>query len=126
MLYLRSKYSATKFLTKIKSKDLYNWEDKGLIIEPNFEDSTSPLYSKAIGERPHIIYNKETKKYVCWLKTWINEIGTYTVLTADNILGPYTITTKGIKPLDMVGGSDFDLCVAEDGKAYIYYSRIWS
>jgi len=108
------------------SKDLYNWEDKGLIIEPNLSDETSPLHPKSIGERPHIIFNEETKKYVCWLKTWIKGKGTYTVLTADNILGPYTIKSKDIKPLGMVGGSDFDLKVADDGKAYIYYPRIWS
>ena len=49
------------------SKDLYNWEDKGLIIEPVEDDSTSSLNPRtAMLDRPHIIYNEATKKYVCW------------------------------------------------------------
>ena len=50
------------------STDLYNWEDKGLIIEPDLEDEESGLHPKQMMDRPHIIYNQDTKKYVCWLK----------------------------------------------------------
>ena len=50
------------------STDLYNWEDKGVIIPPEPEDPDSPLHTSANMDRSHIIYNKETKKYVCWLK----------------------------------------------------------
>ena len=53
-------------------------------------------------DRPHIIYNKRTGKYVCWLKI-MNRDGsqTETVMTADNILGPYTKVREGLRPLDM-------------------------
>lgn len=51
-----------------RSKDLVNWEDLGLIIPPDEDDPTSPLYPKAQMDRPHIIYNRFTKKYVCWVK----------------------------------------------------------
>ena len=50
------------------SKDLYNWDDLGVIIPPDEEDATSPLHPSSCMDRPHIIYNKDTKKYVCWLK----------------------------------------------------------
>lgn len=108
------------------SKDLYNWEDKGLIIPPEPDDENSPLHPSALMDRPHIIYNKETKKYVAWLKIMQRD-GTQksTVLTADDFMGPYTIVKTGLKPLNMSAG-DFDLVVAPDGKAYYYFERVHS
>ncbi len=109
-----------------RSTDLYNWEDLGLIIPPEPDDENSSLHPAACMDRPHIIYNKQTKKYVCWLKI-MNKDGsqTQTVLTADSLLGPYTKVREGLKPLGMSGG-DFDLVVAPDGKAYYYFERVHS
>jgi len=108
------------------STDLYNWKDEGLIIPPDENDPTSPLHPTAQLDRPHIIYNKRTKKYVCWIKV-MKPDGTQasTVLTADKFLGPYTIVTKDLYPLNMSAG-DFDLVVAPDGKAYYYFERVHS
>lgn len=109
-----------------KSKDLYNWEDCGLIIPPEPDNPLSSLHPSSSMDRPHIIYNKKTKKYVCWLKIMMDmNIQAETVLTADNILGPYTKVKEGIRPLGMSAG-DFDLTVAEDGKAYYYFERVHS
>lgn len=70
------------------SKDLYNWEDLGLIIPPDLEDETSPLHPSNMMDRPHIIYNQFTKKYVCWLKIMEkNGIQSETVLTGRSISG---------------------------------------
>ena len=44
------------------SSDLYNWEDRGLIIEPQPEDLFSPLHPTYCMDRPHILYNKKTGK----------------------------------------------------------------
>jgi len=101
------------------SADLYNWEDKGLIIPPEPENPESSLHPHALMDRPHIIYNQKTKKFVCWLKI-MN--GTQTVLTADHILGPYVKVKEELKPLDMVAG-DFDLAIAPDEKGYYYFER---
>ena len=108
------------------SKDLYNWEDRGLIIPPEPENPGSSLHPSSMMDRPHIIYNKRTGKYVCWLKI-MNRDGsqTETVMTADNILGPYTKVREGLRPLNMSAG-DFDLAVAPDGKAYYYFERVHS
>lgn len=109
------------------SKDLYNWEDQGLIIEPNLEDTASSLNPyHAMLDRPHIIYNRTTKKYVCWCKIMrFDGSQTELVLTADAFLGPYTIVKDGLRPLNMCAG-DFDLAVAEDGKAYYMFERVHS
>ena len=50
---------------------------------------------------------------------------TETVMTADDILGPYTMIREGFRPLNMSAG-DFDLAVAPDGKAYYYFERVHS
>jgi hypothetical protein len=106
------------------STDLYNWEDKGVIIPPELDDPNSSLHPEAYMDRPHIIYNETTKKFVCWLKIMNKDnTQTETVLTADNILGPYTKVREGLKPLNMSAG-DFDLVVAPDGKAYYYFERV--
>lgn len=108
------------------SKDLYNWEDKGLIIEPDLDNPKSALHPASWTDRPHIIYNRFTRKYVCWLKVMSKEwTQSMTILTADDFLGPYTIVREGLRPLNMDSG-DFDLAVASDGKAYYYFERVHS
>ena len=108
------------------SSDLYNWKDEGLIIPPEPEDPASSLHPSACMDRPHIIYNKRTKKFVCWLKIMNkDQTQSETVLTADSLLGPYTKVREGLRPLGMSAG-DFDLAVAEDGKAYYYFERVHS
>ena len=108
------------------SKDLYNWKDEGIIIPPEVDDPTSSLHPTVSMDRPHIIYNEKTKKYVCWLKI-MNRDGTQseTILTADKFLGPYTKIREGVRPLGMSAG-DFDFAIAEDGKAYYYFERVHS
>lgn len=107
------------------SSDLYNWEDKGLIIPPE-ENPASSLHPHSMMDRPHIIYNQLTRKFVCWLKIMHPDgTQTVTILTADHILGPYTKVREGLRPLGMNAG-DFDLAVAPDGKAYYYFERVHS
>lgn len=109
-----------------ESQDLYNWKDLGLIIPPEPDKPDSPLHPTACMDRPHIIYNAATKKYVCWLKI-MEKDGSQrsTVLTAGALTGPYTMVRTGLKPLNMSAG-DFDLVVAPDGKAYYYFERVHS
>lgn len=109
------------------SKDLYNWHDEGLIIPPVEDDEDSPLHPHQLADRPHIIYNDQTRKYVCWIKVMTKgSIQRSTILTADNILGPYTVVRTWLRPLDMSAG-DFDLVVdPHDGKGYYYFERVHS
>jgi hypothetical protein len=109
------------------STDLYNWEDLGLIIPPAADDAHSPLHPSKSMDRPHIVFNRETSKYVCWIKI-MGEDGSQrsTVLTADSFLGPYEIVRTGLRPLGMNAG-DFDLVVdPTDGKSYYYFERVHS
>ena len=109
-----------------ESRDLYNWKDLGDVIPPDLEDPTSPLSPYAKMDWPHIIYNANMKKYVCWIKIMEKDRRQRSsVLTADRLTGPYTLVRKGLMPLGMSAG-DFDLVVAPDGKAYYYFERVHS
>ncbi len=110
-----------------RSKDLYNWEDLGLIIPPDVENINSPLHPSKSMDRPHIIYNQSNQQYVCWLKIMgTGNVQESTVLVADNILGPYRMVRTGLRPLGMNAG-DFDLVVSpSEGKAYYYFERVHS
>ncbi len=107
------------------SKDLYNWEDMGLIIPPEPDDPESSLHPSSMMDRPHIIYNEITKKYVAWLKIMMKDgRQTETVMTADHFLGPYTKVREGIQPCGFSAG-DFDLVVdPETKKAYYYFEKV--
>lgn len=108
------------------STDLYNWTDEGLIIPPEPDDPTSPMHPSSEMDRPHIIFNRDTGKYVCWIKVMSPTGQRSSVFTADHILGPYERVVTGLKPLGMNAG-DFDLAVEPtDGKAYYYFERVHS
>lgn len=100
------------------SKDLYNWKDEGIIIPPDLKDPASPLYPASMMDRPHIIYNERTGKYVAWLKI-MGEPSFFAVLAADHILGPYTMVNPRENPCGLFVG-DFDLAVDPETKdAYV-------
>lgn len=109
-----------------RSADLCNWEDCGLIIPPEPEDENSPLHPSICMDRPHILYNRATGKYVCWLKIMERDgRQSETVLAADKFLGPYTKVRQGLQPMGMDAG-DFDLAVDEDGRGYYFFERVHS
>ncbi len=103
------------------SKDFVNWEDKGLIIPPDTVDVHSPLHYSQWNDRPHIVYNKQTGKWICWIKNMSSTV--FFVMQADNFLGPYEMVNTGLRP-GGYGVGDFDLYVDDTtGKAYIWFER---
>ncbi|MDO5399324.1 MAG: family 43 glycosylhydrolase [bacterium] len=110
-----------------KSENLCDWTDIGLIIPPDTDDKESPLHPTSKAERPHIVYNRKTKKYVCFLKVIMPD-GTQktTILTSDSFLGGYKIVRKNWQPLGKNAG-DFDLQTDEEtGKAYYIFEEVHS
>lgn len=101
------------------SRDLYNWEDKGLIISPDLANPESGLYPEKHLDRPHIIKCPKTGKYVCWIKQSGDE-ACFLVLQADAFTGPYEVVREGYQPFGMKAG-DFDMIVDEEsGKGYLF------
>lgn len=100
------------------STDLVNWEDAGHIIEPTPDDKKSIFHPNRRMDRPHIIRNEKNGKYVLWLK--YNDKSHFAVMTADTLLGPYTLVNPFLQPYGRKAG-DFDLAVDhQSGEAYLY------
>lgn len=109
------------------STDLYNWRDEGIILraENNIE---SPLDFRRIVDRPHILFNEKTKKYVMWVKLaggkdnlrdWKNQRAGIAV--ADTLLGPYEFVKDFCPNNHHMGDFDF---VEDNGEMFIYFSNI--
>jgi hypothetical protein len=109
------------------SHDLYNWDDLGLIIPPVLDDPESPLHPAQKMDRPHILFNEATHKYVCWLKVMgdgEHDPQASTILTSDDFVGPYEIVRAGLEPLGMSAG-DFDLAIdPQTKKAYYFFEKV--
>ncbi|MFV0362954.1 MAG: family 43 glycosylhydrolase [Suipraeoptans sp.] len=102
------------------SKDLYNWKDEGFIIEADPENPESMFHPERRLDRPHIIYNEQTGKYVCWIK-YSGDDACFAILTADHILGPYEVKEERFRPHGKKAG-DFDVAVDEETKkAHLYF-----
>ena len=74
------------------SKDLYNWQDEGIALEM-LDDENSMLQRGSVVERPKVIYNKKTGKFVMWFHHELKDQGYKAALTgvavADSVTGPY-------------------------------------
>jgi beta-xylosidase len=74
------------------SKNLYNWTNEGVALSV-VDDTTSFLQKECIIERPKVIYNKKTKKFVMWFHHELKGLGYRAALTgvavANNVTGPY-------------------------------------
>ncbi|MBR1465456.1 MAG: family 43 glycosylhydrolase [Bacteroidaceae bacterium] len=104
-----------------RSTDFYNWEDLGLIIPPDTVNPLSPLHFSQTLDRPHILHNKKTGKWVCWIKSMDTD-GFFVVLQADRFEGPYSYV-KSFKP-EGFGVGDFDLYVnQQSGQGYVWFER---
>lgn len=91
------------------SQDLYNWKNKGVALRV-VKDTLSKLQEGCTLERPKVIYNKKTEKFVMWfhheLKGEKYKAALTGVAVADNITGPYTYINSfriqaGILPTNM-------------------------
>jgi len=75
------------------SKDLYNWKDEGVALAVMPEGSGSDIEKGCILERPKVIYNKKTNKYVMWFHLEIKTMGYMAarsgVAVSDKVTGPY-------------------------------------
>ena len=98
------------------SKDLTNWEFRNAIITKNTTTELNTV--DRIIERPKVIYNDTTKKYVMWLH-WEGKAYAEAkagVFTSDTIDGNYTYSSS-FRPNNNMARDD-NLFKDDDGKAY--------
>ena len=81
-----------------RSRDLMNWNDFDITLSTR-DDPKSEMYQRRI-ERPKVVYNKATDKYVMYFKMFFGrrkdgtDIAYTGVATADKPVGPFTYSHK--------------------------------
>lgn len=94
------RWPATQGTRVYSSKDLYNWKDEGLAFEV-VDDPESPVTRGCTLERPKVIYNAKTGKFVMWFHLELKGQGYGPALTAlavgDKPTGPFTFV-KALRP----------------------------
>jgi len=81
------------------SKDLANWKDEGVAFKVS-EDPKDEIRKGCVLERPKVLFNQKTRKFVMWFHYEAN--GRYdsaqcAVAVADRVTGPYRFLEK-IRP----------------------------
>lgn len=108
----------TNYVSLYRSTDLKSWEFRAHLLSK----TTDPALASVNIERPKIIYNAATNKYVLWAhkeNAWDYTEARVLVATATNIEGPYTYQSD-FQPL---GNESRDMTVFNDnGTAYLISS----
>ena len=80
------------------SKDLKNWKNHGLVL-PVSNEAGSDIEGGCIIERPKVLYNKKTRKFVMWFHLELKGRGygaaRYGVATSDTPFGPFKFVRSG-------------------------------
>ncbi|WP_299582331.1 glycoside hydrolase family 43 protein [uncultured Sunxiuqinia sp.] len=75
------------------STNLYSWKDEGIALRVS-NDPESPIVKGCIIERPKVIFNKKTGKFVMWFHHELKGMGYLAAKTglavADSPIGPFT------------------------------------
>lgn len=74
------------------SEDLYNWKDEGIALKVS-QDPESELVAGCVIERPKVIYNQKTGKFVMWFHLELKDMGYSAAKTGlavgDHPTGPF-------------------------------------
>ncbi len=100
------------------SKDLLNWHDEGIVLRAEKSDSLHDLHPSKVVERPKVIYNAQTRKFVMWMHIDSADYGKACagVAIADSPIGPFDYLGSFRPNGEM--SRDQTLFVDDDGKAY--------
>lgn len=104
------------------SKDLLNWKFEGLALKAVPDDPESDLHPSKVIERPKVIYNAKTKKFVMWVHAESADYGMAAagVAVSDTPEGPFEYIGS-FRPNDSMS-RDQTLFVDDDGTAYQFSS----
>ena len=104
------------------SKDLIHWKYQGVALKAVIGNPSHDLDTSKVIERPKVIYNKRTKKFVMWMHVDSNNYN-YSqagVAVSDKPAGPFKYLGS-IKPNGQMS-RDMTLYKDDDERAYLIYS----
>lgn len=104
------------------SKDLMNWKFEGIVLPAVKDDPQHDLHPSKVLERPKVIYNKKTGKFVMWAHV---ESADYSkacagVAVSDSPTGPFEYLGS-FRPNGAMS-RDQTVFVDDDGRAYHIFS----
>ncbi|WP_300811791.1 beta-galactosidase [uncultured Bacteroides sp.] len=104
------------------SQDLMNWKFEGIVLPAVKDDASHDLHPSKVLERPKVIYNSKTGKFVMWAHV---ESADYSkacagVAVSDSPTGPFTYLGS-FRPNNAMS-RDQTVFVDDDGRAYQFYS----
>lgn len=104
------------------SKNLVDWKYEGIALSPNNTDSTNDLHTSKVIERPKVIYNNKTKKFVMWLHVDSEDysFARAAIAISDKPAGPFKYLYS-MRPNNQMS-RDMNLFKDTDGKAYHIFS----
>lgn len=83
------------------SEDLYSWQDEGIALKVVEDDPGHEIVKGCVLERPKVIFNEKTEKFVMWfhleLKGQGYDAARSGVAVADSPVGPFTFL-KSFRP----------------------------
>ena len=108
------------------SKNLHDWKYEGLVLESDKENPESPLYYKKVLERPKVIYNEKTDKFVLWAHADSADyvFGGVIIAVCDSPTGPFELICA--KQPNKQDSRDMTLFKDIDGTAYLVHSKDWN
>lgn len=108
------------------SKDLVNWKFEGVVLPTVPQDEQSDLHPSQVIERPKVIYNDKTKKFVMWMhvESPDYEKAHAGVAVSDSPTGLFTYLGS-FKP-NGEDSRDQTIFKDDDGRAYQIYSSEWN
>ena len=110
-----------------RSRDLINWNDFGIVLPVDYTNSNSDLAYGCIVQRPKVVRNPQTGKYIAFFKLYLKGDGyriCHTgVATADQATGPFTYRHKFLAASPEVGSGDFALFQTSNGDLYHFVVR---
>ena len=104
------------------SKDLLNWKFEGIVLPAVKDDPGHDLHPSKVLERPKVIYNRKTGKFVMWAHVDSADYGKAAagVAVSDSPAGPFEYLGS-FRPNDAMS-RDQTVFVDDDGRAYQFYS----
>ena len=103
------------------SRDLRTWRRVGVVLPK--EALPAQFQDTGVCERPKVIYNQKTGKYVMWMHLDANHysVSTAGVATADQPEGPFRFMGAA-RPIPSSTFRDMNLFVDDNGAAYVFFS----
>lgn len=104
------------------SRDLYNWRYEGNVLPTLQADAGHELHRTKVLERPKVVYNRATRRFVMWLHVDSEDysLARAGVAHSDSPTGPFRYLGS-LRPNGAMS-RDMTVFVDDDGQAYLFHA----